>query len=1174
MKSFSQRLLITILSLWTSLTALQATNVVTVTGSDGKPGQESTIIVSLRTDDANVAAAEIRVPLPDGIEPEEGSLSMDGTRAPGHSVTADMNGREYVIVLFNTTLNPIPAGDGTLLTFKVTLGDNPGRFFLVPKVKLSGKGGDAIACEASGGSLNVLAPRLELGATAIDFGRVPIRNEVVRYVNVRNSGTTTLTFNGYNTGVEGLTAVMSQPLSEGESGTIELHYLPTIRKASIDGRFTPESDGVGRSQSIQIQAVPFSVNELHIGNTSGISDEEVTVSVSMNNMEPITGADFTIPLPDELEFVEGSVVKASRASDLNVESSVGTDHRLRIVLFGLSNKAMDGNDDEILSFQLKLKGSSGYYGLNPKRVRLANALGEDMTSQVYGGSVTISSPHLYSSSDWQIGNVPLSGTNSFGYCVSNYSNVPLTIEKVMFLDDVAECMTATPFIVEPNGQGEITISVKDPKFGKFATTMNVYSNDPDNRLKSVNVTGNFYSPNEMSFVGRSEGGKFLIDASLTNEKPIAALQLDIVCPDGITTEESLLQLADRAAGHSATLAKVDQNRYRIIIFSLKNTPFTGNDGLLFTLGIEGASAAGKQIRFENIKLSSIDGVNITTPDSDIKLGELPIPVSSVTLDSQDLKLRVGQTSTLIATVKPDNATDKSVKWISSNEDVATVSANGIVTAKELGETVITAICGEISAECTVIVEATPVESVTINQTTATLKATQTLQLTATVSPETATDKKVTWASSDEAIAKVNETGLVMAMKVGTATITATASSGVKAECIVTVAETPVESVILDRTTATLKAMQTLLLTATVAPGTATDKTVTWASSDESVAAVNESGLVTALKVGTAVITATASSGVKGECTVTVAETAVESVTINQTTVKLKATQTLQLTAIVAPETATDKTVTWTSSDKTVASVNESGLVTALKVGTTVITATASSGVSADCMVIVEATLVETVVLNHDDLELRLGDSYLLTATVLPEDATDKIITWTSSDIEVVTVDENGNVTAVGIKDGGATVTATAPNGVKASCHVTVIAPLATSIKVDKEAISAIVGDQIQLTATVLPIESSSQILEWESSNETVATVSSSGLVSIIAEGEATIIVSTTDGSNLSAKCMINSTSGIDLIYPDNTTSYHVYKVNGLLVKRNATRKDFNMLQSGLYIVNGKTIFKR
>lgn len=842
MKCLSQRLLIAALSLWMGLASVHAANVVTVTAGEGAPGQEATVTVALATDAPDVAAAEIRVPLPEGVEPVEGSASLVGNRAPAHSVTADMNGREYVIVLFNTTLTAIPSGDGDLLTFKVSLGDNPGRFSLVPGVKLSDRNGNAIASEARGGTLNVLAPRLELSTTSIDFGRVPIRSEVVQYVEVRNSGTTTLSFDGYNTGVEGLTAVMPQQLAEGESANIELHYAPSIRSAGIDGRFLPKSDGVGRSQFVRIQSVPFSVNELHIGSASGISDEEVTVSVSMNNMEPIAGADFSVRLPEELDFVEGSVVRASRASHLSVESSFGPDRRLRIVLFGLSNRVVQGNDGELLSFRLKLKGRSGYYSLTPEKTRLANSAGEDMTSQVYGGSVSIDSPSLSSPSEWQIGNVALSGENKFNYSVYNSSNVPLTVEKIVFLDDIAECLTGMPLVVAPFEQRDISISVKEPKFGKFATTMNLYTNDPDNRMKSVSVSGNFYSPNEMSFAGRSDGGRFYIDASLANEEPIAALQLDVVCPEGVSTGESLLELSPRAAGHSATLAKVDRDRYRIVIFSLKNTPFAGNEGLLFSLGMEGVAVAGKQIRFENIKLSSTSGVNITTPDSDLQTGDLPVPVVSLSLSSQSLKLRVGQTSTLTATVSPD-------------------------------------------------------------------------------------------------------------------------------------------------------------------------------------------------------------------------------------------------------------------------------------------------------------------------------------------DATDKTITWSSSDSEVVIVDENGQVTAVGIKDAGAIVTATAVGGASASCHVTVLAPLATSIELDRTLVVTKPGDEIRLTATVLPSEASSQKLEWSSSDEVVATVTSTGLVSILSEGEAIITVSTTDGSNLSATCEIRMLSGIDGIYADDATVHDIYTLGGVLVRRNATRRDFDKLQPGFYIIDGMKIFK-
>ncbi len=201
--------------------------------------------------------------------------------------------------------------------------------------------------------------------------------------------------------------------------------------------------------------------------------------------------------------------------------------------------------------------------------------------------------------------------------------MPLTIEKVQFLNEVAKCNAEFPIIIDSNSSGFIPVTILNPRFGEFASTMNVYTNDPDNRMKVVSITGNFYSANELSFTGRVVNGEFFIDALLTNEEEITALQLDMVCPDGVSTNEDLLKLSDRTDGHSATLAKVDTNRYRLIIFSLKNASFKGNDGVIFSLGLTGKDLSGKQIKVENIKLSSVNGVNITTPNSEIKTEELP-----------------------------------------------------------------------------------------------------------------------------------------------------------------------------------------------------------------------------------------------------------------------------------------------------------------------------------------------------------------------------------------------------------------------------------------------------------------------------------------------------------------------------------------------------------------------
>ena len=235
-----------------------------------------------------------------------------------------------------------------------------------------------------------------------------------------------------------------------------------------------------------------------------------------------------------------------------------------------------------------------------------------------------------------------------------------------------------------------------------------------------------------------------------------------------------------------------------------------------------------------------------------------VPVTEIVLDKSSLELDIGGTYTLQATVLPDNATEKTVLWKTSNADVATV-VKGKVTAVSSGNAVITAVSGEKSATCSVTVKeeeikTIPVESVTISEASAQLTAGETLTLTATVLPANATDKTLSWSSSNEAVATVVN-GVVTAKTVGDATITVTAG-GISATCEVAVKAKiiAVTSITLNKAALELKEGETFTLTATVTPNNATDKEVIWSSSDKSVATV-EDGVVTAISEGTANIIA-------------------------------------------------------------------------------------------------------------------------------------------------------------------------------------------------------------------------------------------------------------------------------------------------------------------------------
>ena len=280
-------------------------------------------------------------------------------------------------------------------------------------------------------------------------------------------------------------------------------------------------------------------------------------------------------------------------------------------------------------------------------------------------------------------------------------------------------------------------------------------------------------------------------------------------------------------------------------------------------------------------VSIAEGTSTITATAGGKLGSCVVTVSkgvvevsSINFDKTGVSLKVGETVTLTATVKPDDATDKTVTWSTSDASVATVS-DGVVTAIKLGSATIRAKAGDKEATCAITVEATPVTSVTLDQTSASLKVGETVSLTATVKPDDATDKSVTWSSSNTSVATVSSTGVVTAKSAGSAIITVTTKDGSKtATCSVTVkAKTvSVTGVSLDYTSLTMTEGETQTLTATISPSNATDKSVTWSSSNTSVATVSSAGVVTAKAAGTVTITVKTNDGNKtATCIVTVQE---------------------------------------------------------------------------------------------------------------------------------------------------------------------------------------------------------------------------------------------------------------------------------------------------------------
>ena len=415
-------------------------------------------------------------------------------------------------------------------------------------------------------------------------------------------------------------------------------------------------------------------------------------------------------------------------------------------------------------------------------------------------------------------------------------------------------------------------------------------------------------------------------------------------------------------------------------------------------------------------------------------------VENLTLDKNYCALNEGESTVLTAAVLPEEAADRLVHWDAGGSDIVELTPFGednlkcTVRALQEGMAMVNASAGTKKAFCAVNTypAIVAVESIALSQNSATVTEGKTLTLTATVKPDNATNKTVTWAASPDSVVGITtsgehgETCTVLVKGVGSAVVTASAQ-GHTATCTITAAAKPVEvsSIKLDSTALSLTEGDTARLTATVLPDNATDKTVTWTTDAPAVATV-ANGVVTAKGAGAAIITAAAGSKT-ARCVTNVAAkkvyytVAYKLTHMNSSNTTVVVEQGQSFYALLTVESGYQmSSVSCTMGGADVAVTNNTVNLAAVT-GNIIITATA------------EAIRVQSVTLSQTSLALTAGDTATLTATVTPDNALNKAVSWTTTSSNVATV-SGGTVTARAA--GSAIIRATA-DGVSADCSLTV-----------------------------------------------------------------------------------------------------------------------------------------
>lgn len=419
-----------------------------------------------------------------------------------------------------------------------------------------------------------------------------------------------------------------------------------------------------------------------------------------------------------------------------------------------------------------------------------------------------------------------------------------------------------------------------------------------------------------------------------------------------------------------------------------------------------------------------------------------------------------------------------------------------------------------------LVKITDNSKVTLDKNSITLSRGESFTLNATASnPEYA--GKYNWSSSNTDVAYIVGYGTRKSEKIstlysGNATITVKLDNGNSATCYVTVKDVDVKSASISPTYQTLKVGETAPLSLSVSPNDAKITSKSWISKNTNIATVDSYGTVTAVSSGTTEIYCVVNGNVtSNSCELTVKEPiAPTGITVSPTVMYINKGETRKLNYSLTPYDATT-TVTWSSDNTSIATVNSNGEVKGVKKGVTTIRATTENGKTATCEVNVN-TIEATSISLPTSQTVYIGETVNLSYTIVPSNATNSV-TWSSEDTYIARVSQAGEVH--GINLGKTKITATTDNGLTATCELIVEnAPAVEPTEIKLYDCKVEKGQICRIRYELIPSNAAAKI-SWTSSNSDVATITSEGVVTGVRNNAWVTITATTD-NGLSASCTV------------------------------------------------------
>lgn len=611
-----KRLAITLILLLGVL-AMRAENIVSVSSVSGHPQDEVTLSVSLANTDAAVAF-QTEIPLGSQLTYVANSVALNPDRITDHQVTAAVVNGNLRIYAYSLSLTPFIGNDGALVSFTLKLKNEPGDYLLdISQTKLSNASGNALPLTTSNGTVTILSPKLQINTTVMDFGHVPIRSEYIQNASVTNVGNEPLTITSiaFSNTVFSCSSFTGTTLQPGNSANFTFNFAPMV-KGAINANATIISNSIAGNGVINLVADPFAVNEIHVGNVTGYCDSVVALPISMNNMEEIIGFQIEMNLDEALEFIDFTL--SDRKTD-HVSTGIVSGTTLRLMAYSTSGSAFTGDDGVIGTVRFRLKGQYGDYYLNPSKAVLANANGEDALSGKYQGYITVRSPRIDGNNSLDFGSSSVIETVTREYVVNNYGNAPMRIDQVVFDQSDFSVTETLPVVVGEWSSTTLHVSYNREQKGNFNALMKIYSNDPQNGLKNVTLSGHRYEPNSLALTADPfslSGGDVAVSLFMDNYSSIVAMQANFNYPyHDYAVAASDFQLTDRFGSHSLYSLPINDSTFRILILSMQNGTVDGHDGAVLNITLHPIGTPSEEeytVSVTDVVLSDVTSENLFT----------------------------------------------------------------------------------------------------------------------------------------------------------------------------------------------------------------------------------------------------------------------------------------------------------------------------------------------------------------------------------------------------------------------------------------------------------------------------------------------------------------------------------------------------------------------------------